>query len=478
MDTLLKAGISVDVEGQDGHPPLHLSSLSGNIRMAVFLLQKGADINAKDRLRMTPIILAGHQKQRHAMELLLRLGASITGISRKEWLEYFDKKGDPIPILEITESSKAKQIHFIPDPQRGQVERANTDQAPRRLRSYADYGLFYATIKDNYPGNAAQLLNDHQPVIVEEKSDSWVYNFVQVCYPQSATHVSNSWVRFRYDVKPMVVHWKLSKDTTKLGPADDWETTHYATTLEFGHIPNDPLELLTYLCERNEERWILFCNAVDEYTADLEFAWVSIREAHLSTSLATSIKRLSWITFVFLPITFTAVEIFTHLRVQSVFGMNVNLFKDNPEWWWFVIVSGVVLGLTILGWLCFKYGQLETYLEAQIGQRLERLFGLRQRGKDAENSFGRQDEQPWKKFECDYGRSQWRVVVGHRQRTPINNLWPRASPFSDIGPRQTVTDSYISSNWSSLFQAPLIRRLSSYGMEYPLKGFEIGTEEV
>jgi len=38
--------------------------------------------------------------------------------------------------------------------------------------------------------------------------------------------------------------------------------------------------------------------------------------------------------------------------------MNVNLFKDNPEWWWFVIVSGVVLGLTILGWLCFKYGQV------------------------------------------------------------------------------------------------------------------------
>ncbi|KAF5611242.1 ankyrin repeat-containing protein, partial [Fusarium sp. NRRL 25303] len=38
----------------------------------------------------------------------------------------------------------------------------------------------------------------------------------------------------------------------------------------------------------------------------LEFAWVSINEAHKSTSLATSMKRLSWITFIFLPAMFTS----------------------------------------------------------------------------------------------------------------------------------------------------------------------------
>lgn len=40
----------------------------------------------------------------------------------------------------------------------------------------------------------------------------------------------------------------------------------------------------------------------------IEFAWVSINEAHRSTSLATSLKRISWITFVFLPLTFASVS--------------------------------------------------------------------------------------------------------------------------------------------------------------------------
>ncbi|KAH7220436.1 uncharacterized protein BKA55DRAFT_697488 [Fusarium redolens] len=56
----------------------------------------------------------------------------------------------------------------------------------------------------------------------------------------------------------------------------------------------------------------------------LEFAWVSINEAHKSTSLATSMKRLSWITFIFLPAMFAA----------SLFGMNVDILENNPDWRW------------------------------------------------------------------------------------------------------------------------------------------------
>ncbi|KAM5362097.1 hypothetical protein ACJA88_014191 [Fusarium oxysporum] len=48
---------------------------------------------------------------------------------------------------------------------------------------------------------------------------------------------------------------------------------------------------------------------LDETIRDLlqfEFAWASINEAHKSTSLAISMKRLSWITFIFLPAMFAA----------------------------------------------------------------------------------------------------------------------------------------------------------------------------
>ena len=41
---------------------------------------------------------------------------------------------------------------------------------------------------------------------------------------------------------------------------------------------------------------VLFGNASIKADIRQEFAWVSINEAHRSTSIATSIKRLSWIT--------------------------------------------------------------------------------------------------------------------------------------------------------------------------------------
>ncbi|KAK1765215.1 ankyrin repeat-containing domain protein [Phialemonium atrogriseum] len=89
-------------------------------------------------------------------------------------------------------------------------------------------------------------------------------------------------------------------------------------------------------------------NELDQIVRDLlhlEFAWVAVNEAHHSTSLATSIKRLSWITFIFLPVMFAS----------SLFGMNVDILRDNPDWRWFLLFAVVSLILAIIGWLVFKY---------------------------------------------------------------------------------------------------------------------------
>ncbi|KAF4441559.1 ankyrin, partial [Fusarium albosuccineum] len=92
-----------------------------------------------------------------------------------------------------------------------------------------------------------------------------------------------------------------------------------------------------------------------------EFAWVSINEAHRSTSLATSMKRLSWITFIFLPAMFAS----------SLFGMNVDILEDNPDWRWYLLFVGSLLLLTIVGWLFFKYFQFESWVEKHIGRRIQ-----------------------------------------------------------------------------------------------------------
>ena len=56
---------------------------------------------------------------------------------------------------------------------------------------------------------------------------------------------------------------------------------------------------------------------------------VSIRDARRSLELNTSLWRLSWITFIFLPLTFLA----------GIFGMNVEELHNNPEIKWYFIVA-------------------------------------------------------------------------------------------------------------------------------------------
>ncbi|GKZ29624.1 hypothetical protein AbraIFM66950_005778 [Aspergillus brasiliensis] len=87
----------------------------------------------------------------------------------------------------------------------------------------------------------------------------------------------------------------------------------------------------------------------------IEFAWVSINEAHRSTSLATSMKRLSWITFIFLPLTFAS----------SLFGMNVDILSDNPSWRWYPLIGGVLVLLTVAVWLSTKFTNVERWVETQ-----------------------------------------------------------------------------------------------------------------
>ena len=51
---------------------------------------------------------------------------------------------------------------------------------------------------------------------------------------------------------------------------------------------------------------------------------VEIRDSRQSLQLSISMWRLSWITFIFLPLTFTV----------GVFGMNVDVFENNPSLKW------------------------------------------------------------------------------------------------------------------------------------------------
>ncbi|KAK5137967.1 hypothetical protein LTR08_005764 [Meristemomyces frigidus] len=85
--------------------------------------------------------------------------------------------------------------------------------------------------------------------------------------------------------------------------------------------------------------------------SDLMYKSVGIRDSRQGLQLGLSMWRLSWITFIFLPLTF----------VVSFFGMNVDLFyhpsKTQPYpsvGWWFV--AAVILMVFVLFlWYCVKH---------------------------------------------------------------------------------------------------------------------------
>lgn len=71
---------------------------------------------------------------------------------------------------------------------------------------------------------------------------------------------------------------------------------------------------------------------------------VSINDARRSIELNQSIWRLSWVTFIFLPMTFLA----------SFFGMNVNIFSGNPDVKWYFIAVVPFMTIVLLLWLSFR----------------------------------------------------------------------------------------------------------------------------
>lgn len=71
---------------------------------------------------------------------------------------------------------------------------------------------------------------------------------------------------------------------------------------------------------------------------------VTIRDSRQSLELNASLWRLSWITFIFLPLTFLA----------GFFGMNVDLFRNDPSIKWYFVCAVPMLTIVVAFWLGFR----------------------------------------------------------------------------------------------------------------------------
>lgn len=78
---------------------------------------------------------------------------------------------------------------------------------------------------------------------------------------------------------------------------------------------------------------------------DLMYKSVGIRDSRHGLQLNNSMWRLSWITFIFLPLNYTV----------SFFGMQVDTFSNHPSIKWYFIAAVVLMAVVLLGWYIVKY---------------------------------------------------------------------------------------------------------------------------
>ncbi|PGG95145.1 hypothetical protein AJ79_10227 [Helicocarpus griseus UAMH5409] len=143
---------------------------------------------------------------------------------------------------------------------------------------------------------------------------------------------SNLWLKVE---KLMFIHIDVVKEMRPrlVELEDDLETDE--TWLD--SIPGDYERLSTLVAEDLVKP--------TETLISLLYQSVSIRDSRHSIQLGVSMWRLSWITFIFLPLTF----------IVGFFGMNVDTFESNPSIKWYFIASVPFMLCVLAAWYLLKH---------------------------------------------------------------------------------------------------------------------------
>lgn len=164
--------------------------------------------------------------------------------------------------------------------------------------------------------------------------------------------------------------------------------------------------------------------------SDLLYKSVEIRDSRHSLQLGTSMWRLSWITFIFLPLTF----------MGTVFGMNVDIFQPEqgpfPSFKWYFIVSIPFMLVIVI---------LYIFIKSTISARMSHSIPT-QRGvyEQIYNQFAEEHPHLWSEHgprsyvtpDGILGRLKWRMVkrwfkpentIARRGRSEVDEMgiWDR-----------------------------------------------------
>ncbi|KAJ5538533.1 hypothetical protein N7494_008012 [Penicillium frequentans] len=393
---LLQAKYNLNQTDQKGRTPLHLACIKGSLELVSALIKSGADISSTDHTGETPLQCAlkvqSKAQSKALVDLLLK--ASLTDLKPVQSHEWFTMGNKKTLWVQITRSqSDGHELELIDHEVCDWLPRAKEARLCIREKSSKWSGLpqmldvHDRLHKMSTYWSSAQKDHGHRSTnyisLAFPGELSWGIAWIRRRTAEGFAHgfismLSSGWVPetssdfFELFLMDLQQRWKASctnangrvellrhdqiKERGRSHAFIDELAKNALGRADLRQCLKSHIEGLNRLVDTNfsfepdPQIRALIDKIEQEVTANLDTMEQAVRDllqielAWISTNEAASFKRLSWITFIFLPLMF----------VSSLFGMNVNLLQDNPDWRWYILFGGLTLVFTAALWLITK----------------------------------------------------------------------------------------------------------------------------
>ncbi|KAI8225322.1 putative ankyrin repeat protein [Colletotrichum sp. SAR 10_86] len=364
MKFLLKVGYNINTTDVEKRTPLHAAVKEKDVEIAQRLIQAGADIDATDINGTSPLSLAMEMRNFELMSMLVANQAdtrslglerirTVFGLRSSDSLEIYESRQDGTRIMRQLPREFSWTTDMVFDTARFSMNLLKlTDKVPGLEELGLNHLLNFKREKSVPFNLRVEQLTETTP-----EGSVWIY-FLQISLPAAGRDFET------------YVCWNAVSHTDQDGLVT-WKTTASISGLTKIWLPAKGIELFQSLMSEIQRRWssiirstmstansqnmvtearkfaVDYCKRHDEATSldailkqieafdhdvgdyidqldrlsqsliELEFNFVSIKEARQSVKMARSLKRLSWITFIFLPLTFVALEDIAEKAVAS-----------------------------------------------------------------------------------------------------------------------------------------------------------------